>query len=110
MLAVTAVADLGSVSLSGRFTVIYGGTYLVVAIMLLWAWTRILAQAGYSRWWSLLAFVPVVDIAMFFVFALREWPVRSEVALLRRTSLRGKLSYSRPMLDHAAPAHYGPSN
>src|SRR5262249_3353296 len=34
----------------------------------------ILRKAGYSGWWCLLGFVPIVNIVMLWVFAFSEWP------------------------------------
>jgi uncharacterized membrane protein YhaH (DUF805 family) len=93
MHAAQAVHTLGDSPFADHSASIYGAIYLVVAIAMLWAWLRILRQAGYSGWYSLLALVPGVNVAMFFVFAFRDWPVRREVSLLRRTALRSDLSY-----------------
>ena len=35
---------------------------------------QILRKAGYSGWWSLLTLVPLVNIAMIWVFAFSDWP------------------------------------
>ena len=42
--------------------------YVIPAVM-------ILRKAGYSGWWCLLGFVPIVNIVMFWVFAFSEWPI-----------------------------------
>ena len=34
----------------------------------------ILRKAGFSGWWCLLGFVPIVNIIMIWVFALADWP------------------------------------
>jgi uncharacterized membrane protein YhaH (DUF805 family) len=48
---------------------------LTVAVALtLWMSVRILRKAGYSGWWSLLAVVPLLNIAMIWVFAMSDWP------------------------------------
>ena len=31
-------------------------------------------KAGFSGWWSLIIFVPLVNIAMIWVFAFVDWP------------------------------------
>ena len=31
-------------------------------------------KAGFSRWWSLLLLVPIVNIVMIWVFAFMKWP------------------------------------
>jgi len=46
---------------------------LIVALSL-WMTVRILHKAGYSGWWSLLTLVPIVNIAMIWVFAFSGWP------------------------------------
>jgi uncharacterized membrane protein YhaH (DUF805 family) len=35
---------------------------------------KILRKAGYSGWWCLIVFVPLVNIIMFYVFAFADWP------------------------------------
>ncbi|HUA81701.1 MAG TPA: hypothetical protein VL997_15090 [Dyella sp.] len=43
------------------------------------AW-KIVAKAGYNGAWSLLIFVPLVNIIMMYVFAFSQWPTeRSRV-------------------------------
>jgi uncharacterized membrane protein YhaH (DUF805 family) len=46
---------------------------LIIALAL-WMTVRILHKAGYSGWWSLLTLVPIVNIAMIWVFAFSGWP------------------------------------
>jgi len=41
--------------------------YVIPAVM-------ILRKAGYSGWWCLLGFVPLVNIVMIWVFAFADWP------------------------------------
>ena len=35
---------------------------------------KILMKAGYSGWWCLIGFVPIVNIIMLWVFAFADWP------------------------------------
>ena len=35
---------------------------------------KILVKAGYSGWWCLIGFVPIVNIIMLWVFAFADWP------------------------------------
>ena len=46
----------------------------------LWPCMRILNRAGFTRWWSLLIFVPIVNVIMVWVFAFSEWPISNENA------------------------------
>jgi uncharacterized membrane protein YhaH (DUF805 family) len=50
-------------------------TLLTLTLVLLWLPARVLHKAGYSRWWSLLVLVPLVNLIMLWVFALADWPV-----------------------------------
>jgi uncharacterized membrane protein YhaH (DUF805 family) len=34
----------------------------------------ILRKAGYSGWWCLIIFVPLVNVIMLYVFAFANWP------------------------------------
>jgi uncharacterized membrane protein YhaH (DUF805 family) len=47
---------------------------LIVFVVLLYPYVRIIRQAGYSGWWVLILFVPLVNIVMLWVFALARWP------------------------------------
>jgi uncharacterized membrane protein YhaH (DUF805 family) len=48
---------------------------LLVALVAIWPTVRILHKAGYSGWWCLLTFVPVVNLIMLYIFAFTaEWP------------------------------------
>ena len=44
------------------------GLYLLASI-------AIVRKAGYSGWWILVTFVPVIGWIMFFVFAFGRWPI-----------------------------------
>ena len=35
---------------------------------------KIIQKAGYSGWWFLVSFVPLVNLIMLWVFAFAEWP------------------------------------
>jgi len=46
---------------------------LYVAFVLVPCW-RIVAKAGFSGAWSLLALIPLVNVVAFWVFAFVRWP------------------------------------
>jgi energy-coupling factor transporter transmembrane protein EcfT len=46
---------------------------LAVILAIIPAW-KVVAKAGYNGAWSLLIFVPLVNIVMMYVFAFSEWP------------------------------------
>lgn len=37
--------------------------------------SRILKRLGFSRWWTLVAFIPYVNVAALWVFAFIRWPI-----------------------------------
>jgi len=39
---------------------------------------RTITKAGYSGWWVLLYFIPLVNIVMFWVFAYSNWPALAQ--------------------------------
>lgn len=64
------------VIVAGAFGAIFI-VYLVVIVLTLYAWGQILRKAGYSPWWAVVGFVPVLNLVMFFVFAFARWPALS---------------------------------
>ena len=49
--------------------------FLGIFIIPLW---RIAAKAGYSGAWSLMLFVPGVNMVMRWVFAFSKWPIETD--------------------------------
>jgi hypothetical protein len=45
-----------------------------------WSVANILHRAGRSRWWTILAFVPLVNLIGLWVFAFTQWPNRATTA------------------------------
>lgn len=69
--------------------------YVVIMVAALAAYVTIIRKAGWSGWWILIAFVPFVNVVMFFVFAFAEWPVHRD------------LKATRYALDQSLAAHHG---
>ena len=50
----------------------------IVVILILFIYLfpaiKILQKAGYSGWWVLVGFVPLLNIIMLWVFAFASWP------------------------------------
>ena len=61
------------------------GGLVAVAIWVIFliAYVKIISRAGYSGWWVLVMFVPILNIVMLLVFAFKEWPIQRELAELR---------------------------
>lgn len=47
---------------------------VVIFIAVLYPYFRIIRRAGYSGWWVLAMFVPIVNVVMLWVFAFAKWP------------------------------------
>jgi uncharacterized membrane protein YhaH (DUF805 family) len=47
--------------------------FIILAIFLVPAW-RILKRTGHSGWWSVLVFVPLVNILGVWLLAFTKWP------------------------------------
>ncbi len=47
---------------------------LAVLAVLAWCIVRVLRKAGLSGWWTPLAFVPLLNLVMIWVFAFARWP------------------------------------
>lgn len=61
------------------------GALVVVALGLLFLipYVFIIRKAGWSGWWVVVMFVPVVNLVMFLVFAFVEWPVHRDLRAAR---------------------------
>ena len=82
--------------------------YLAIVVASIVGTAKIISKAGYSAWFVLLAFVPLVNLVMFFVFAFSDWPVRKELRQYQGGYGSGPGGYPAP--SWAAQPHpgYGP--
>ena len=42
---------------------------------------KILQRAGFSGWWVIASFIPLVKVIMFWVFAFARWPIEERSAV-----------------------------
>ena len=60
----------------------FGITELLIIVILIAVFVLIfgsvLVKAGFSRWWALILFVPLVNLVMLWVFAFMKWPVENK--------------------------------
>ena len=70
-------------ALSTTAVVIGGIIAIAIWVVFLLAYVKIISKAGYSGWWVLIMFVPIVNIIMLLVFAYKEWPIQRELRELR---------------------------
>lgn len=63
----------------GQFSLWHFIAWLLMVFIFIFPFWKIVAKAGYSGAWSLLAFVPIVNFIMLWVFAFANWPrIRSD--------------------------------
>jgi uncharacterized membrane protein YhaH (DUF805 family) len=58
----------------GSFSFVHWFIMLFMLAIFVVPTAMIVRKAGYSGWWCLLGFVPIVNIVMLWVFAFSEWP------------------------------------
>ena len=82
--------------------------YLAILIASIVGTVKIVSKAGYSGWFVLLAFVPFVNVVMFFVFAFSDWPVQKELRQYRQGGYgTGVGGYPGPAWPNQPPPGYG---
>jgi energy-coupling factor transporter transmembrane protein EcfT len=59
---------------AGGVLIVFFLIYVIFGIAYLWAGVRIIQKAGFSGWWILTLFVPILNVIMFFIFAFTPWP------------------------------------
>jgi hypothetical protein len=47
---------------------------IIILLVYLLPMIKILHKAGYSGWWVILIFIPLVNIIFLWVFAYADWP------------------------------------
>ena len=55
-------------------------SFVLVLVISLVPYWLILRKAGFSGWWVLLLFIPIVNIAAPWIFALVQWPAMERPA------------------------------
>jgi hypothetical protein len=57
------------------FGLIHWLFFVVMVVVVLYPVGRILGRLGFSPFWSLLAFVPLVNLISLWVLAFSDWPL-----------------------------------
>jgi hypothetical protein len=99
--------QLDCVSVPSRVTavfLVFVAFAVVISIFTLVCEVKIISKAGYSGWFVLTAFVPILNIVMFIFFAFAKWPVQEQLEAAQRAAGRG---YSPPPFAQGPPR--GPS-
>ncbi len=64
----------------GSFSVWHILIFLIGFLVVVVPYVKIIQKAGYSGWWVIVGFIPVVNLIMLWVFALARWPVEDRAA------------------------------
>ncbi len=59
---------------------------ILILVVLLAGYVAIVHKAGYSRWWCLIAFIPVVNLFAFIRFAFWDWPLQRDLRFFKALS------------------------
>ena len=62
---------------------------IAVAIFSLVCQVKIISKAGYSGWYVLTGFVPILGFVMFLIFAFAKWPIQERLEAAERGTGRG---------------------
>jgi hypothetical protein len=58
----------------GMFGPIHGIIFLIFVFLIGFPIGRVLWRAGLSPWWVICAFIPLVNLVFWWVFAFTPWP------------------------------------
>jgi uncharacterized membrane protein YhaH (DUF805 family) len=97
-------ADSSSFQLAGFAGLGLVALAAVYAVAVIWPLARIIRRAGYSGWWVLASFVPVVNIVLFWWFAFMKWPAQRELEQWR--TLVARMDQARTAPVNAASMGY----
>jgi hypothetical protein len=81
------------------FFAVVGVFFIFVFVFSLICQIKIISKAGYSGWYVLTAFVPILNIVMFIVFAFGKWPIQTRLENAERGGSRG---YTPPQFVQGA--------
>ena len=83
------IAKAADNGLDAGLVIAIAAAYVALVLLILIGWVKILTKAGYSGWWVLIGFVPLVNFIMLLVFAFSDWPVLREMRGLRSAAHSG---------------------
>ena len=99
----TTTYDLSAISTTA---LVVGGLFAVaIWVVFLIAYVKIISRAGYSGWWVLVMFVPILNIVMLLIFAFKEWPIQRELAELRGWA--NQIQRGQPGYGSGSPGYGG---
>lgn len=73
--AVTTCTNCVNTTGIGAALGVFFAIYAVIAVVGIIATVKIITKAGYSGWWVLIWFVPLLNLVFFLIFAFSDWPV-----------------------------------
>ncbi len=52
--------------------------YLALIIFFVYCYCKIAGRAGFSPWMGLVMLIPIANIVLLYMFALKPWPIESQ--------------------------------
>lgn len=87
--------------------------FILIAIamfaFIFYVYYRIISKTGYSGWWVLSLFVPILPLVLLLLLAFKEWPIEERIRQLESNghNSSGYGSYGTPTSYTAPPEHHG---
>jgi hypothetical protein len=54
------------------------GLYIMALIVTFFALVNVVRRAGYSGWWTLLLFLPIINVLAIWYFGFARWPNQTD--------------------------------
>ncbi|MFM0666224.1 hypothetical protein PQQ78_00980 [Paraburkholderia sediminicola] len=58
----------------GQLSILHWSLLLAITVLFMYPYVRVIKRAGFSGWWILTMFVPIMNLIMIWVFAFAKWP------------------------------------
>ncbi|MFM0554586.1 hypothetical protein P0D69_26945 [Paraburkholderia sediminicola] len=58
----------------GQLSILHWLLLLAITVLFIYPYVRVIKRAGFSGWWILTMFVPIMNLIMIWVFAFAKWP------------------------------------
>ncbi|MFM0224793.1 hypothetical protein PQR32_22725 [Paraburkholderia dipogonis] len=58
----------------GQLGILHWLILLAITVLFMYPYVRVIKRAGFSGWWILTMFVPIMNLIMIWVFAFAKWP------------------------------------
>ena len=103
--AVTTCTNCVNTTGIGAALGVFFAIYAVIAVVGIIATVKIITKAGYSGWWVLIWFVPLLNLVFFLIFAFSDWPVLQRLRAPRNSGPCTAAATALPVVAMAMCRH-----